>query len=179
MWLRSTIVIAVAGSLSCATVGTRSSVLGRPVKVALNDGGKDVKGELIAVGDDRIWIRDASGVLELPVSAVQSVHVARHSFSGGKALRWAAIGGLASAGALTAACQSVEGNEVGGCATAGLLVGGLIVGASALAVPSINASRWQSLYSPKPEALRPYARFPQGLPEGVDPFTLDPPPDEP
>jgi len=179
MWLRWTIVMAVAGSVGCATVGTGSSVLGRPVKVALTDGGKDVKGELIAVGDDRIWIQDASGVLELPVSAVQSVHVQRHSFSGGQAFKWAAIGGLVSAGALTAACQSVEGNETGGCAASGLVFGGLIVGASALAIPSINASRWQSFYSAKPEALRPYARFPQGLPEGVDPFTLDPPPDEP
>lgn len=165
--------LAVALHAGCATVGARSSVLGRPVSVIPSGGGDEVKGELIAVTDETLWIRDESGVREMPTAMVGRVRVQRHSFSGRKAFRWALIGGLISGGGLTAACSSVDGTE--GCGTVGLTFLGLWLGVGALAAPSVEASRWLEA-TPSAEELRRFARFPQGPPENVDLDTMGPPP---
>src|SRR5262245_9258887 len=52
----------------CATVRLEPSVLGRSVRVEPPKGGetKPLEGELLAVTGERMWIRGASGVTEVP-----------------------------------------------------------------------------------------------------------------
>jgi hypothetical protein len=67
---------------------------------------------------------------------------------------------LISGGALTAACSSVA-SDCGSVFTGTMLIWGIT---AALAVPSMEGSRYKRIRDPSPQDLRPYARFPQGLP---------------
>jgi hypothetical protein len=75
-------------------------------------------------------------------------------------------GGLATGGALAAACATVEGNS--NCAAVGLVVAGAWMAVGALSARSIESSSLVRLPAPASADLRPYARFPQGPPDGVD-----------
>jgi hypothetical protein len=139
--------------------------------------GPEVKGELLAVGPDRLWVREEKGVAEVRLPEVREVRVKRHGFGARQALTWALFGGLITGGILTAACASVE--DSGDCGRVGLAVGGLWLLTGAVAAPSMESSSRLDLRRPTPGDLRPFARLPQGLPEGVAPETLGPAPEKP
>lgn len=168
----SIVALVVAG---CATV-PKVSVTGRLVEVRPTSAKQSppAKGELIAVGPEQLWILEDKGIHEVPLSSIGEVDVRRHKLGGKQAALWAVVGALVTGGALTAACSSVEGN--GGCGKVFLAVGatwGLFGGVSAA---SLERSSRLPIPSPDWEALRPYARFPQGLPPGLDPAILRPSP---
>jgi hypothetical protein len=165
----------------CATT-PNVPVVGRSVTVVPNSGEEpDVRGELLAVEEDRLWVRDEDELMEVPLSTVREVRVKQHDFDGGRALQWALLGGVATGGALAGACGSVEGTE--NCGVVGLVVAGAWVLVGALAASSMEASSRLELGHPRPEDLRPFARLPQGLPPALRPPTLrfptEDPPDEP
>jgi hypothetical protein len=97
--------------------------------------------------------------------------VRRHEYTGGWAVRWGLIGGLASGTAMAVACSSVEGNSGSGCAKTGAVWGSLWVLAGLLAAPSLDASS-QLVLDPGSDRLKLYARLPAGIPEGVGPPAL-------
>lgn len=78
-------------------------------------------------------------------------------------MAWSLVGGLVSGVALTAACGSVEGAECGAVLPGVILSWGLVGGLSAA---TLSGSSSQRLAPEEWERLRPFARFPQGLPEG-------------
>jgi hypothetical protein len=175
------IAVAFALTTGCAT-SPKVPVLGRSVTVVTTGEGPKVRGELLAVGPDRLWVQDEDEVTEVPLPEVREVRVRRHGYGAGAAIRFAAMGGLATGGALAGACASVEGTD--NCGVAGLVVLGAWLLVGALAAPSMESSSRIELWDPTPKALRPYARLPQGLPEFLKPPTLspvaeDPPPFEP
>jgi hypothetical protein len=158
---------ALAGGCAAKT----SDVLGRTVTlVPCEDGAPKEKGELLAVDRGRIWVRTKYGVRDFDPAALREVRVRRHNYTGGWAVRWGLVGGLASGTAMAVACSSVEGNG-GGCAKTGAIWGGLWVLAGLLAAPSLDASS-QVFLDPNSERLKLYARLPAGLPDGVDPPVL-------
>jgi hypothetical protein len=161
----------------CATVGARSPmdvpVVGRAVTVAM-EGGHKVKGELLAVDEGRVFIGADDGVREVPLASVREVRVKRHGFGARKALTWALVGGLATGGTLAASCASVE--DAGGCMTIGAVTLGAWMAVGGLAAPAAEASSRIRLRQPDAGDLRPFARLPQGLPDGVSPALLGPPP---
>lgn len=151
-----------------------TAVLGRAVEVRQTSGSsKDpVRGELIAVGPDTMWVAGPENVRAIPRGAVQDVQVKRHGLTKSKALRWVIIGALVSGIALSLACSSVE--DAGGCGSIFIPVG-LTWGA--IGVPSamsLGESSRLRVTPAKWDSLSAYARFPQGLPEGVDPDSLVP-----
>jgi hypothetical protein len=153
--------------LGCATGQAKLQVLGRPVTVVSNAPEKEkVQGELLAVADGRLWLRADSGVREIPLAAIREVRVRRHGFGARQALTWAAVGGLVTGGALSLACASVEGNS--NCGVVGLAVAGIWLAVGALSAPSMESSSAVRLPVPTSADLRPYARFPQGPPDGLD-----------
>ena len=159
---------AVAGGCAAGT----SKVLGRPVTLVPNeDGAPKAKGELLAVDRARIWVRTKDGVRDFDPAALREVRVRRHNFTGGWAVRWGLVGGLASGTAMAVACSSVEGNDGSGCAKTGAIWGGLWVLAGLLAAPSLVASS-QLFLDPQSDRLKLYARLPAGLPEQVDAQSL-------
>ncbi len=122
-----------------------------------------VKGELIAVRADSLWVRQDDGVRAMALGDLDRVQVRHHGFTFGKAMLIAAIGGFVTGAAMTAACSSVS-DGCGGVFV-GMMGSWLVVGAIAGAASSGSASR--SLEPLSYEALQPYARYPQGLPPGV------------
>jgi hypothetical protein len=163
-----TLILAVFLGTGCVTGSRSTSVLGRPVTIVPVPGAKaePVKGELIAVGPEKIWVLGKEHVLEVPVATVKEVRVQRHWFDSKRGWTWTAIGALVTGGAMALACGSVEDHASCGrvFATVGatwLLLGGL---------PSIglDSSATILVKGPDAQALSPYARFPQGPPEGLD-----------
>lgn len=119
-----------------------------------------VRGELLAARADSVWLLAEGRVISVRMDEVTGARVVRHDFGAGKVAIWTLIGALATGGGLAIACNQVSdgcGGVFGGVALSWGIVGGL-------AAISLESSRRVSV-DPTEEALRPYARFPQGLPE--------------
>lgn len=169
----------VLGALALPGCAARSSVLGRTVTLVPDSKGAErVKGELLAVDEGRLYVRTKDGVREVDASGVREVKVRRHDLTAGWAIRWGLVGGIASGAVMTAACSSVEGNDAGGCAATGAVWGGIWMLAGLLAAPSLEGSS-QLSFSPESPRLKPYARFPAGLPKGAKPESVVAGPPEP
>jgi hypothetical protein len=176
---------AVAVILSAALVPGCASTLslkdvpvgGREVTVVPAEGGAKVKGELLVVDKDRLWLRTKDGVRELPLREVSEVRVRRHGFGARKALIWTGVGAVASGVGMAGACASVEDSS--GCAGWGLATAGIWLLVGALTAPAFESSSRIDYPGPSAEALRAFARLPQGLPPGVAPSTLVAPPATP
>jgi hypothetical protein len=168
------LVVFVTGCASAPKVG----VYGRSVTVVTTGTGEKVEGELLAVEDDRLFVREKNTVTEVPLPDVKEIRVKRHNFGARAALTWALAGGVLTGGALAGACSSVEGNS--GCATVGLVTAGAWLLVGALAAPAMEHSSRETFRRPLEDQVRPYSRLPQGLPEGTDPASLavGPPKDE-
>jgi hypothetical protein len=172
--MRSTRLLAVLTALAvaaggCATGRGAVSPLGREVTAvpaAKTPELQQVKGELLAVDQDRLWVREQGEVRELPLQALKEVRVRRHSFGRKAAMTWSLIGGLVTGVALAAACSSVE--DTSGCGGLVPVSLGLFLGVGALSAPSLEDSSRILLRPPTSEALRPFSRLPQGLPEGIN-----------
>jgi hypothetical protein len=134
--------------------------MGREAKVKLTTG--ELEGELLSVSGDSLWILSSGTLHGHPLGEVRELKVRMHNWGSGRALKWTLLGGLGSAVALTAACNSVEGTSgCGGVLVSWSLVWGLIGGLAGTGL----ASSSQKKINPSFEALRPYVRYPQGLPE--------------
>ncbi len=164
-----TVTSAAALSLaSPAAAQLDKSVLGANVQVAVANAPK-IKGELIAVSTDSVWVLRGLELLTAPVARVSLVRLRRHKLDGAAGLIWTVVGGVVTAGLLTAACNSVDGAECGGL-FAGVMVPWAVIGG--LSALSLEASSRQDFRPGEYAGLRAYARFPQGLPEHYDAGTL-------
>lgn len=126
--------------------------------------GPEIRGELIAVSPDSLWVLHNSALTVLPLSDVGAVQMRRFRANASTALIWGLVGGLVSGGLLTAACASVEDAECGGVMVFSLVTWGLWGG---LGAATLSSSSTRSL-PPAEGTLRGYARFPQGLPPDLD-----------
>jgi hypothetical protein len=166
-------VLAVAGLAIQGCVLTRQEVtpLGRAVKVTPipREHAPERSGELVAVSAESLWLARDSGVVSVPWSRVERVQVRRSTLGAGHAIAYSVVLGLVTGGALVAACSQVEGASCGGVLT-GALAGWLLLGG--LSAISIESSATQTLGAARWEELRRYARFPQGLPDGLPRRTL-------
>jgi hypothetical protein len=153
---------------ACAATFPKLSPLGRSIEVqpARNDPAPAVKGELIAVDPERVWVLEPGRLSHLALDEVEQVSVRRHGLNRKAALRWTLLGALISGTALSLACGTVEDAE--GCSAILLGVGATWGLFGALSAPSLEKSSQLRVPASDWEALRPYARFPQGLPEGLD-----------
>ncbi len=140
-------------------------VFGRKAQIQLPTG--KLEGELLSVSTDSLWILSRGTILGMPLGDVRGVDVQMHKWGKGRMLKWNLLAGLGSAVALTVACGSVD-DVGGGCGTFALswvLSWGLVGGISGAA---LAASSHREVH-PSRDALRPYVRFPQGLPNGGNP----------
>jgi hypothetical protein len=175
MAMRGRGVVSVVLTLSIAVSGCASAKPGLPL------GGRTVElrgtepkspkvsGELLAVGPEQVLVLTSAGVRGVPASQVKEARVLRHGLTGRKAWLWVAIGALGTGLALTAACASVEDTNCGGVLGVTIGAWGLIGGPAAASLAKSSQLR---VKGPDFTPLRPYARFPQGLPEGLDPASL-------
>ena len=152
----------------CATA-PKVPIHGRSVTVVTEGGDEKVKGELLTVDSDSLWVQASDGVVEVPLPSVREVRVKRHGFGKDAAFQWALIGGGVTGGALAGACASAGAD---GCGWVGLIVAGLWLLAGAAAAGSMESSSRLDLWHPTPEQLRAFARLPQGWPESLRAPTL-------
>jgi hypothetical protein len=119
-----------------------------------------LRGELLAAGRDSIWILPADGrARALPLSQIARVSVQQSGITAKAILMWAVVGGFVTGGALTGACSTVEDASCGLVLPATLFSWLLVGGLSAAMTGS-----GQFPLARTADGLRPYARFPQGLP---------------
>lgn len=172
---RLTAAALVACLPGCATARPHASALGRAVEVRPVEGRgtEAAKGELLAVGPQQLWVMEREGPRQVDTASIEQVRVKRHNWDGRRAWTWTIVGALVTSAALTAACGSVEGS---GCGRVPLAVGSTWLALGGLSAVQLERSSTIRMNGPGFESLRPYARFPQGLPEGLDPKTLPPVP---
>jgi hypothetical protein len=161
------ILLIVTLTSGCATSGT-SPVLGRSVTVVPTASATTppVAGELIAVEPEKLWVLGKEHMVEVPLASVEEVRVERHRMNTRRGMAWAGIGALTTGGALTVACDSVEDSE--NCGLVFLAVGLTWLLLGVLPARTLDKSAKIRLSRPAPDTLRPFARFPQGPPDGVD-----------
>jgi len=142
-------------------------VLGRTVTLIPHGGGASVQGELLAVRGDSAWVlaSNPARVVGVPMPAIREAHIQRHGLTAQKGLEWGLVVGGVSGIALSLACNSVEGNSGCGGVFVGMMLGGALYGG--IAAISFNSSSRYRVEPATPDALAPYARFPQGPPDGV------------
>jgi hypothetical protein len=171
--VRSLVVVALA-AWTGAGCATGRSYLGRTVTVVpVGDAAElPMRGELIAVEPERIWVLGKEHVVDLPLSTVQEVQVQRHPLTRNRGWIWTALGALITGGSLAVACGSVEDTE--GCGGVFAVVAGSWLVLGGLPSEALDKSAILRIEQPTPERLRPYARFPQGPPAGVDLEALKP-----
>ncbi len=145
----------------CATAGP-PTVFGRNVQVTTADGGRPATGELLAVQDGQLVVRTARGPQPVPLAGVREVRIKRHAWGGRRGLGWTLAGGLVTGAAMTAACS----RETSGCGGVGLTMFGLWAVLGGLSSLSMEQASHFHMKSPTADDLRPFARFPQGLPPG-------------
>ena len=146
------------------------SPLGAAVVLRLSQEDADpIRGELIAATTDTVWVLDSAVLYRVPLGSIQQVEFRRFESGASTAWIWGIAAGLVSAGALTAACSSVEGNDGCGSVFPAVMVRWMLW--AGLGAATLSASSGETL-PPNVDALQPYARFPQGLPPGVDRTTL-------
>lgn len=163
--------LAVLSGAGCAA--RSPEVFGRSVTlVPTDERAPKTTGELLAVDVRGLWVRTKDGVRAIDPASLRQVRVRRHGLTGSWARRFGILGGFASGVALTASCASVEGNDVGGCASVGLVSAALWSAVGLLAAPGLESSSRLELPAESLARLRPYARFPAGLPKDVAPQSL-------
>lgn len=140
--------------------------------VVLRQTGRDrapIQGELIAASADSVWVLQGSALRSVPLKSLKRVEYRRFDSGASTAWTWGLVAGVVSAGALYAACSSVEGTDNCGILFPTILAPWVLwagVGAATL-----DGSSREDLPTTA-ETLRAYARFPQGLPAGADGTTL-------
>ncbi len=147
--------------------GTAQAVRGREVSYATapraGQSGR-LRGELLAVDQDSVWVLGKQGVVAVRLGDLTEGWVRRHGLKRSTGILFGSLVGLASGVALMAACSSVEGAEsCGALVPAFTLTGGVL---GVLAGVSMESSSHLQLPATA-SALRPYARFPQGMPDGI------------
>lgn len=136
-------------------------VLGSAVDVQGRTGNR-LRGELLATTRDTLWVLGANGLVATPLASVLRVRI---PYTGGvsrsKVGLWGLVSGITTGVLLTGACATVEDADCAGVLPATLLVWGIVTGVSVALAGQPSAAEFRPTQF---EALRAYARFPQGLP---------------
>jgi hypothetical protein len=141
-----------------------SLVFGRQVRAVTNSG-LQLRGELLAVSGDSIWVLQTAGLSATAMSETRRVVLNRHAHTGGRTMRVGLIVGALSGLGLTVACMSAEAGGCGAILPGAIVTSTLVSGAMALLLQPSNSINVRPITE---ERLRPYARFPQGIPPGLD-----------
>lgn len=123
-----------------------------------------LNGELVAVTEDTVWLfaRPDSALVPVARQGIVRLDVQRHQMSMGRTVKLMALAGAGTGLLLTIACSSVDD-----ASCAGLIPGTtLTFSALGLLFGVFNfESAWMKHAPGEIARARPYARFPQGIPD--------------
>lgn len=160
----------------CAVRGLPISPYGRAV--SMKAGTEAIRGELVAISADTIWVQQGDSLRPVVLAPSQRVDVQRHSFGLRRTVRWLGLTGLATAASLMIACNSYESSSEGGgdnsACIAVLPATSLFFGVAGLIFGAGN--QWSSVHrlaAADTARLRSFSRYPQGLPASLRVLRLD------
>ena len=159
-----TLAFGVAGGLRAQASSPQVDVTGRTITLLMVRGPQEVRGELLAVRGDSLWVlaRRPERVVAVRLRDVSEATVRRHGWTAATSFFLGLGVGAASGVGLAVACSQVR-DGCGAVIAASTLLGGAIGGIAALSYQ--YSSRWR--FRPVSEVkLAPFARFPQGPPPG-------------
>ncbi|MEX2154003.1 MAG: hypothetical protein WD825_11740 [Gemmatimonadaceae bacterium] len=165
---RSAAILAVVLLAGCVIPGVGISPYGRATTVHPKTGPR-VAGELLAANGDTVWLLSAGAVRSFGAAELRSVDVARHRFGAKKTFVWMSVAGLGTGVALLISCSSYASTEDGSADCGGVLPGTFLFFVVTGAVFALF-NEYSSKHHLKPDdtpSLRPFARFPQGLPDSL------------
>jgi hypothetical protein len=154
----------------CVIPGPQISPYGRQATTRFAGGGEVIRGELLAATSDTVWFLENGVISRYPTRDLSDIAVRRHPFTAQRAFTAMMIGGGVTAVAMMVACGRYnampnEGNtECGPVLPVTLLL---------YALPGLLFATGQHYNSQirmapsEVDRLRPYARFPQGIPDSV------------
>ena len=142
-----------------------SEVHGAEIRVLQQSGGQ-LRGELLAVEGDRLWLLGADQQIQLRIlPEIRRVEMDRHGFGSRRIITWTAVAGGVTGAAMFGACSSV--NDAGDCGGFSLVWIAAWAGVGALS--GLLAQPTRRVAPHALEELRPWARFPHGLPADFAP----------
>lgn len=148
-----------------ARAGAQDRPTGHRVRVTQPGSLSRLRGELIAVSLDSLWLLRDSTLVAVPTRNLARVEVKRRPMGAGDIMLWGVIGGAVSGAALTAACASYT-DGCGAVLPAIVLTWTLWSGLWA----TVTGSAYQSYPAVRVQRDLPaFARFPQGLPDRFRP----------
>jgi len=121
------------------------------------------EGELLAVHRDSLVLMVGNTLRWLPLSGIKSAMIDRRVLGVSASVRGMALAGLATGTALMISCMSADSEACVVLIPIGVGVGvivGFIFGLET------DRFRYATFTAPTAEQLRPWARYPQGMPEG-------------
>ena len=154
--------VAATLAAGCALPAPRVSPNGRTTM--LHTGSGRVNGELIAVSLDTVWMLTRPGGTLAPFASANIVRldVQRHAMGATRTIQAMSLVGLATGVLLSIACSSVDDASCGAVIPATMIP---YVGLGAIFGLFNFESAWLKYGSFEVIRARPYARFPQGLPD--------------
>ncbi len=155
--------LAVVLVSACATTVTANrGVFGAPIRATVDGALEELSGELLAVGEDTVWVRVGESLQHAMLSQLSLARLERGKRGMRHGLVRGLVFGLVTGAVMTAACSSVD--EGGGCS--GIIVGSTAAATVAgfLAGVDNESKRFLRIEHPTASALAPWARYPQGLP---------------
>jgi len=160
-----TLAFGVARGLWAQATSPQVDVTGRAIVLRTVRGApQDVRGELLAVQRDSIWVLAGTPgrVVAVRLGDIMEATVQRHGLTASKGFFWGLGVGAVSGIGLAVACSQVSS----GCGA--LIPGSMLVGVAFGGIAAISfsfSSRWR--FGPVTAVkLAPFARFPQGPPPG-------------
>lgn len=166
---RKTLTIVAGLTIACAAAAPAQSrnreALGSEVVVERSNAGS-LRGELIAVTADTLWILTQQQLMRMPMQDVLEVRIDRRKMGAKLAWTWSLAAGAISGLLLTAACSSVTED----CGGVFVFTMGSWAIFGLLSAPSMESVRYQSIEYPRDNSrwqqLRAESRFPVGIPDG-------------
>lgn len=154
--------LAAASLTGCVLPGPGISPHGRPT--VAHTRAYRLEGELVAISADTLWIisRRDSLLRAVRMDSLLRVDVQRHPFGARKTFKVAGYIGLGTGLLLTLACSQVEDASCG--VVIPVITGVALIPGALFALINYESS-WIHLDRPELSRARPYARFPQGLPD--------------
>ena len=142
-----------------------SEVHGAEIRVLQQSGGQ-LRGELLAVEGDRLWLLGTDQQIQVRIlPEIRRVEMDRHGFGSRRIITWTAVAGGVTGAAMFGACSSV--NDAGDCGGFSLVWIAAWAGVGALSGFLAQPTRRVGPHAL--EELRPWARFPHGLPADFAP----------
>ncbi len=171
---RFLIVLAVVATIGCTSTGAPRKWLPDAgeaqqqayggwitVRMFANPNGSHVQGELIAIQEDSVFVLAGDTLVIVPKSGVHSARVAAYDSYAGRLMTWTLLGALSTASHGVAAIVSFP---------VWIAVGSLSAASqSSRPIHNLPANAFDEIRPAETwDALKPFARFPAGLPAGVD-----------